>query len=532
MSKSTSSTPSVQDILSELGLDALGENPPPDAIANTTRAVSEWRSKGAHPVDVEVVGIEFRKAMKAAGVDRVAALWDTTAPRRGASEDAGQGRALTLSDPEPWPEPVEGAGLLADLVEALKRFVVLPVGAAVGLGLWIIHSYTHDAAETSPLMAVTSPTPRAGKTTLFSLLTALARRALPASSVSSSSIYRAIEAMRPTLLIDEADALGRDEGAEFKRIMRSMHTKVTACVIRTDKDTLEVRAWSTWAPVAVALIGDLGGALADRGIEIRMRRRLATEPVERLRMDQIHRDLEPLRRQALRWSIDYTDELRDADPEVPEQLHDRAADCWRPLLAIADAAGGSWPERARRAALALSGIGEPTDDDAGSLLLSDMRTIFNTRGVDQLRTKHLREALIALGEDRPWGEWRRGEPVSPRSIARLLNPYQVRPRDLRTPDGTQKGYRRKDLTDVWERYLPALPPPEHPRQARQSNDDRASGGSQIRDSGAGVADGSSGEDPSRTTHVVDVADGGGGIGSEGVPVEVPELWGTIAEGAS
>ena len=163
MSKSTSSTPSVQDILSELGLDALGENPPPDAIANTTRAVSEWRSKGAHPVDVEVVGIEFRKAMKAAGVDRVAALWDTTAPRRGASEDAGQGRALTLSDPEPWPEPVEGAGLLADLVEALKRFVVLPVGAAVGLGLWIIHSYTHDAAETSPLMAVTSPTPRAGR---------------------------------------------------------------------------------------------------------------------------------------------------------------------------------------------------------------------------------------------------------------------------------------------------------------------------------------------------------------------------------
>jgi hypothetical protein len=41
-------------------------------------------------------------------------------------------------------------------------------------------------------------------------------------------------------------------------------------------------------------------------------------------------------------------------PEVPEVLHDRERDLWRVLLAIADVAGGGWPERARRAAEDLS----------------------------------------------------------------------------------------------------------------------------------------------------------------------------------
>ena len=42
--------------------------------------------------------------------------------------------------------------------------------------------------------------------------------------------------------------------------------------------------------------------------------------------------------------------LAEADPDVPDELHDRAADNWRPLLDIANAVGGDWPERARAAA--------------------------------------------------------------------------------------------------------------------------------------------------------------------------------------
>ncbi|MEK7838677.1 MAG: DUF3631 domain-containing protein, partial [candidate division NC10 bacterium] len=50
----------------------------------------------------------------------------------------------------------------------------------------------------------------------------------------------------------------------------------------------------------------------------------------------------------------HVDRLRAADPFVPDGVGDRVADNWRPLLAIADAAGGRWPAEARKAATEIS----------------------------------------------------------------------------------------------------------------------------------------------------------------------------------
>jgi len=47
--------------------------------------------------------------------------------------------------------------------------------------------------------------------------------------------------------------------------------------------------------------------------------------------------------------------LRGADPEVPNSVFNRAADNWRPLLAIADVAGA----RPGAAAASIESIGEP-----------------------------------------------------------------------------------------------------------------------------------------------------------------------------
>ena len=54
---------------------------------------------------------------------------------------------------------------------------------------------------------------------------------------------------------------------------------------------------------------------------------------------------------------------------MPIELNDRAADNWRPLLAIADLAGGEWPQLAREAALILSG--EAQDGAINVELLKD-----------------------------------------------------------------------------------------------------------------------------------------------------------------
>src|SRR5260370_10770113 len=100
----------------------------------------------------------------------------------------------------------------------------------------------------------------------------------------------------------------------------------------------------------IALIGRLPATLEDRAIVLPMRRRAPGETVDRIRRDALLRRLDPLRRRSARWAADHLAALRAADPAVPEALDDRQADNWRPLLAIADAAGGAWPGRRRTAA--------------------------------------------------------------------------------------------------------------------------------------------------------------------------------------
>ena len=109
------------------------------------------------------------------------------------------------------------------------------------------------------------------------------------------------------------------------------------------------------------MIGSLPDTLADRSIEIRLRRRLHNEPLTRFRADRAT-DLGQLARMAARWASDHLEALRRADPSIPLGLHDRAADNWGPLFAIADEAGGEWPERTRQIAVAMAA----RDEDGGS----------------------------------------------------------------------------------------------------------------------------------------------------------------------
>ena len=81
-----------------------------------------------------------------------------------------------------------------------------------------------------------------------------------------------------------------------------------------------------------------------------MRRRAPEDRVDAFHYDQLFAELEPTRRKAARWALDHMDRLAHITVHPPETLHDRAQDLWRPLLAIAEAVGGDWTYRARRAA--------------------------------------------------------------------------------------------------------------------------------------------------------------------------------------
>jgi Protein of unknown function (DUF3631) len=183
---------------------------------------------------------------------------------------------------------------------------------------------------------------------------------------------------------------------------------------------------------------------------VQLQRKPPGAKVERLR----RRDNEwcaALRSQASRWSMDNFDKLVDPDPQVPETLNDRAADNWRPLLAIADLAGGEWPQLARQACLTLSG--ETPEESLGVMLLADCRPAFGDDAV--IRSADLVHKLIADPEG-PWAEYNRGDPITQRQLAKLLGTFGIISVNVRPEVGPQgKGYRRVDFEEAWARYCPA-----------------------------------------------------------------------------
>jgi len=360
-----------------------------------------------------------------------------------------QSKLPFLEDPEPWDDEVDSRELLEDLHEIIGRFVIMGEELKHGVVLWIGHSYALDAFDISPTLALTSPIKRSGKTTALELISLLAPRALSASSITAPVVYRAVEKYHPTLLVDEADTFLKDNEA-LQGILNSSHRKRSAFALRSHGEEHEPKPFSTWCAKAIALIGKLPGTMEDRAIVIHLKRKAKGDDIARFRPDRILGECETIRRKLARWRDDNLEALKGSDPEIPEALHDRAADNWRPLLTVADLAGGNWPRLARDAAKVLSGAIDEADESALIQLLADLHQLFGDK--DSLTSAGICEQLGEM-EDRPWPEWRNGKPISTRQLANLLRPLGIRPRTIRTPAGTPKGYVRNEFDDPFTRYL-------------------------------------------------------------------------------
>ena len=394
-----------------------------------------------------------------------------------------QGHVLALSEPKLWPEPVAGGELIEGLCEALRRYVILPKGADIAIALWIVTAHSQAVLSIMALLALLSPEKRCGKTTLLTVLQRLLPRPLTASSITPAALFRSVEAWQPSLLVDEADTFikGNDE---LRGVLNSGHTRDTAVVVRTVGDDHEPRLFSTWCPKVVAMIGRPPDTVHDRSIVVEMRRKAPGEDVERLRLDRL--DLEPLRQQAARWAADHASAMRVADPEVPDKLNDRSADNWRALLAVADLAGGQWPEKAREAALDLCGHGD-REDSIRVQLLADIRDAF--KDADRIATSSLLAHLHDL-EVRPWGEWGRTQkPMSPHALAAQLRHFGISP----SKSHGWRGYWRRAFEDAWSRYSP---PGRSAPSAPDADGTRLSGESGKRPAGAAGAIAKTPENPS------------------------------------
>jgi putative DNA primase/helicase len=125
--------------------------------------------------------------------------------------------------------------ILDQLRSLLTRYVILPEHAAEALAVWIVHTYAFELRDVTTYVALESPVRRCGKSTLLTVLSRLVNRPLVAANVSPSALYRAIEELRPTLMIDEADTFLKAND-ELTGILNAGYHRATAYVLRVSNE--------------------------------------------------------------------------------------------------------------------------------------------------------------------------------------------------------------------------------------------------------------------------------------------------------
>jgi hypothetical protein len=345
------------------------------------------------------------------------------------------------------------AALLDALCDFIRSYMVIAAPQTHAQALWVAHTHVLDAFETTPFLAVTSPEKRCGKTRLLDVLELLVARPWRAIMPSEAVLFRKINAVAPTLMLDETDAIfnaKRSGDTEPLRALLNAGNRRGATVPRCVGPTQQLVDFHVFGAKVLTGIGSLPDTIADRSIPIRLARKRPDERAQRFRRREALERSEPLRQDLESWAADAVAWLEQARPEIPDGLDDRAEEAWEPLLAIAELAGGHWPDRARAAAVVLSG-GDGRDDEAlGVRLLADVRDVFGES--DRLSSADLAAGLCTI-EESPWGNLY-GKQLDARGLARRLRPFDVRPRTVRFEDGSvAKGYHREQFDDPFARYL-------------------------------------------------------------------------------
>jgi hypothetical protein len=369
----------------------------------------------------------------------------------------------------PQTREVELRKVLDSTCAFLRRYIVFQMPEQPqAMALWVVHCWGASAFDYTPYVHVTTPEKQCAKTRLLDLLELMTPKPWRAVLPSEAVLFRKIEKDRPTLLLDELDGVFSATKDDRKEALRSLlnagfEAKATIPRCVGQGTNQEVKDFAVFCPKALAGIGKLPDTVRDRAIPIQLVRRARDEKVERFRKREAQRESTTIRAELEAWvkQLGIIEKLREARPSLPDALSDRQQDICEPLLAIADMAGGEWPERARAALVTLC-TQSGDDESLGVKLLSAIRDAVND---DKIATQDLLKALVDQETDAPWASWwetdlKNGNTRGPaQKLARLLEPYKIVARVIRLQDeSTARGYRREDFLEVWKRYLPESAP--------------------------------------------------------------------------
>lgn len=363
--------------------------------------------------------------------------------------------------------PVSGAKLLSEIRGFLETYVVYPGSdEAVAHTLWVAHTWFMDLWTETPRLYFKSPQAGSGKSRALEVTIPLVPNPVESVNATPAYLFRKVSAgpVRPTIMYDEIDTVysgGSTPGSEDLRGFINAGHRVGATAGRCVKrgETQETEELPAYCAVLMCGLGSLPDTIETRSVIVAMRKR---KPSERQpekwraryrdseRPTRIREDLET-------WSKQVHDTITAKWPEMPEGVEDRDADVWEALLAVADAAGGIWPDRAREAAVRMVSKSKKREMSLPVVLLRDIRAVFTYHGLATMKSETLCDELAHVAES-PWKVIRKGEQISPRYLSTQLREYGIEPTRIHPDAGKQfRGYRAAQFEDAWERYLESTP---------------------------------------------------------------------------
>jgi hypothetical protein len=193
-------------------------------------------------------------------------------------------------------------------------------------------------------------------------------------------------------LLDEIDTyLPGDD--ELRGLLNSGH-KTGATVYRAEGEG-RVRPFNAYAPAALAGIGQLPATLHSRSIHIPLAKAGPGELPAHFDRTQVEPE-KLLGRKLARWAQDNFAALKQIRPVLPTSAYNRLGDNWRPLFAIAQLIGGTWPQRVLESFSHLTTRPRREAESLAVNLLSDIRKVFDDRKAHVLSTRQLIEELSDL----------------------------------------------------------------------------------------------------------------------------------------
>jgi hypothetical protein len=491
----------ANDILREDGPDALHDLIVNAAPAKLSRMGELHRLARLDNLDYETKRkeaakfLDFRREVLDAEVKRIRAEEKAKAANGGAEDEPD---AIELIE--------DGAPPLAEILDGIaaecRRYIVADEADFTRVTLWCAHAHlVHNAVvrpDRSPRLAIQAKTPGSGKSELLTFVGALVPKPRPSSSMTAATVWRVIEAVRPTLLVDEADNVLRDRNSDLLAILNAGDKRSTGFIERcieipeSKGGGWEVRRVPVFGAVAYAGIGDLPPTQQDRSIVVIMQRAIWSEIQDHLR-DGNSPELELLKRQLATWAHDLQVGDLNLEPPMPAVLQrqaGRVGDNFRVLLAIAHAAGGDWPAKAEAAAMASLEIEQRETRierllrcirlvfDEGMGVVDDNGPVIDPatgdvkkKPLDKIPTDQLVERLVSEHRAEGWDTVNRGKPINEYwlryNLRHLLKPPKSK--DWYDTDKGRRvhrrGYLRTQFENSWKRYLPGefspgAPPPE------------------------------------------------------------------------